>query len=783
MGADGRTSVVFYTMNPLLNGMNDKQAEAVKTTKGPLLIMAGAGSGKTRVLTHRIAYLIDEKLVNPWNILAITFTNKAAREMRERAMALNPATADTLIATFHSMCVRILRRDADHIGYNRNFTIVDPGEQRTLMKRILKNLNLDPKKWNERAILGTISNAKNDLLDEVAYENQAGDMYTQIVAKCYKAYQAELRQSESMDFDDLIMLTLRLFDQNPDVLAYYQQRYQYIHVDEYQDTNHAQYQLVKLLASRFKNICVVGDADQSIYGWRGADMQNILDFEKDYPEAKVVMLEENYRSTKKILQAANAVINNNRNRRPKKLWTQNSDGEQIVYYRARDEREEAVFVASTIDNIVREQGKNFKDFAVLYRTNAQSRTIEEALLKSNIPYTMVGGTKFYSRKEIRDVISYLNVIANTADNISYERIVNEPKRGVGPGTLEKIRDFANLQNMSLLDASANIMLSGVKGKAAQAVWDLANLLMNLRTDLDKYSVTELVETVLDKTGYLDALRVQNTLESQARIENIEEFLTVTKNFDENQDDAPEDESGIDKLSRFLNDLALIADTDDGDAETAEVTLMTLHAAKGLEFPIVFLIGMEEGVFPLSRAAEDQDELEEERRLAYVGITRAEQLLFVTNANTRTLFGKTSYNRPSRFIREIDDELLQYQGLARPANSSFGVRYSNSSDQSMSFGKGMSLQQALQARKAKAQPTSRGAQPYSKAIKGVPLGQSASTSKEAVDWQIGDIAHHRKWGDGTVLAVTGSGKTQELKINFPEVGLKKLLASVAPIEKK
>lgn len=783
MGADGRTSVVFYTMNPLLNGMNDRQTEAVKTTEGPLLIMAGAGSGKTRVLTHRIAYLIDEKFVNPWNILAITFTNKAAREMRERAMALNPATADTLIATFHSMCVRILRRDADHIGYNRNFTIVDPGEQRTLMKRILKNLNIDPKKWNERAILGTISNAKNDLLDEVAYENQAGDMYTQIVAKCYKAYQAELHQSEAMDFDDLIMLTLRLFDQNPDVLAYYQQRYQYIHVDEYQDTNHAQYQLVKLLASRFKNICVVGDADQSIYGWRGADMQNILDFEKDYPEAKVVMLEENYRSTKKILQAANAVINNNRNRRPKKLWTQNADGEQIVYYRARDEREEAVFVASTIDNIVREQGKNFKDFAVLYRTNAQSRTIEEALLKSNIPYTMVGGTKFYSRKEIRDVISYLNVIANTADNISYERIVNEPKRGVGPGTLEKIRDFANLQNMSLLDASANIMLSGVKGKAAQAVWDLANLLMNLRADLDKYSVTELVETVLDKTGYLDALRVQNTLESQARIENIEEFLTVTKNFDENQDDAPEDESGIDKLSRFLNDLALIADTDDGDVETAEVTLMTLHAAKGLEFPIVFLIGMEEGVFPLSRAAEDQDELEEERRLAYVGITRAEQLLFVTNANARTLFGKTSYNRPSRFIREIDDELLQYQGLARPANSSFGVCYSNSSDQSMSFGKGMSLQQALQARKVKVQPTSRGVQPYSKAIKGVPFGQASGASKEAVDWQIGDIAHHRKWGDGTVLAVMGSGKTQELKINFPEVGLKKLLASVAPIEKK
>lgn len=639
-------------MNPLLTGMNDQQAEAVQTTEGPLLIMAGAGSGKTRVLTHRIAYLIDEKMINPWNILAITFTNKAAREMRERAVALNPATSETLIATFHSMCVRILRREADHIGYNRNFTIVDPGEQRTLMKRILKNLNLDPKKWNERAILGTISNAKNDLLDEIAYEHQAGDMYTQIVAKCYKAYQEELRRSEAMDFDDLIMMTLRLFDKNPDVLAYYQQRYQYIHVDEYQDTNHAQYQLVKLLASRFKNICVVGDADQSIYGWRGADMQNILDFEKDYPEAKVVLLEENYRSTKKILQAANEVIKNNRNRRPKKLWTQNDEGEQIVYYRANDERDEAVFVASTIDNIVREKVKNFKDFAVLYRTNAQSRTIEEALLKSNIPYTMVGGTKFYSRKEIRDVISYLNLIANTSDNISFERVVNEPKRGVGPGTLEKLRNFAYEQNMSLLDASANIMLSPIKGKAAQGVYDFANMILNLRDQLDGLSITDTVEAILDKSGYLDALSMQQTLESQSRIENIEEFMSVTKNFDETNTDGTEDETGIDRLGRFLNDLALIADTDDGEVEAAEVTLMTLHAAKGLEFPVVFLIGMEEGVFPLSRASEEPDELEEERRLAYVGITRAEEILFLTNANTRTLFGKTSYNRPSRFLREI-----------------------------------------------------------------------------------------------------------------------------------
>ena len=761
-------------MNPLLNGMNDRQAEAVQTTEGPLLIMAGAGSGKTRVLTHRIAYLIDEKMVNPWNILAITFTNKAAREMKERAYQLNPATQDCLIATFHSMCVRILRRDADHIGYNRNFTIVDPGEQRTLMKRILKSLNLDPKKWNERTILGTISNAKNDLIDEVAYAAQAGDMYTQIVAKCYEAYQKELRQSEAVDFDDLIMLTLRLFDQHPDVLTYYQQKFQYIHVDEYQDTNHAQYQLVKLLASRFKNICVVGDADQSIYGWRGADMQNILDFEKDYKEAKVVLLEENYRSTKTILQAANDVIKNNRHRRPKNLWTQNEDGEEIVYYRANDEQDEAVFVAKTIEELSREAGYKHRDFAVLYRTNAQSRTIEEALLKSNIPYTMVGGTKFYSRKEIRDVIAYLNLIANLSDNISFERIINEPKRGIGPGTVDKIRDFAQLQESSLLDASANIMLSGIKGKAAQAIWDFANLILDFRERLDQLTITVLVEEVLDKTGYMTALTNQGNLESQARIENIQEFLSVTKNFDENGETV-EDESGVETLSRFLNDLALIADTDDGAQETSEVTLMTLHAAKGLEFPVVFLIGMEENVFPLSRAAEDPDELEEERRLAYVGITRAEKVLFLTNANSRLLFGRTSYNRPTRFINEISSDLLTYQGLARPANTSFKASYSNGGG--TTFGKGMSLSQALQERKRQAAPSTL-------TSSSLPFGNSnRAVAKESVAWSIGDIAIHKKWGEGTVLEVSGSGSTQELKINFPEVGLKKLLASVAPIEKK
>lgn len=766
-------------MNPLLQGMNDRQAEAVQATEGPLLIMAGAGSGKTRVLTHRIAYLIEEKLVNPWNILAITFTNKAAREMRERAVNLNPRAQDTLIATFHSMCVRILRRDADHIGYNRNFTIVDPGEQRTLMKRILKELNVDSKKFTERSILGTISNLKNDLITADAYDKTTSDLYSQIVAKAYHHYETELKRSESMDFDDLIMNTILLFDKNPDVLAYYQGKFQYIHVDEYQDTNQAQYQLVQLLAKRFKNLCVVGDADQSIYGWRGANMQNILDFETDYPEAKVVLLEENYRSTKTILQAANDVIGNNQNRRPKKLWTQNPDGDNIVYHRSGSELEEANFVAGQISREMTDKGRQYADFAVLYRTNAQSRAIEEALLKSNIPYTMVGGTKFYSRKEIRDVVAYLNVIANHRDNLSFERIVNEPKRGVGPKALETLRGFAAQQNVSLLEAARDVTLSSLKGKAASELFNLAHTLLNLSDDIDQYSMTELVEAVLDKTGYRKALQIQTTsLEAQNRLENIDEFLTVTKSFDDKPDETTDDslaetteenETGLDKLSRFLNDLSLVADTDSYD-ETSQVTLMTLHAAKGLEFPVVFLVGMEEGIFPLSRQAEDEDELEEERRLAYVGITRAEEVLYLTNANSRTLYGRSSYNHASRFLGEIDDDLLTYAGLARKANTSYNASYQtgsvskNQSTANRQFGSGMSLADAIKGRKsAVSRP-------------------EAKSEKSVVDWSIGDIAHHKKWGDGTVLDVSGTGSNMELKIAFPEVGLKRLLAQMAPIEK-
>lgn len=755
------------TMNKLLESMNNKQVEAVQCTEGPLLIMAGAGSGKTRVLTHRIAYLIDEKMVNPWNILAITFTNKAAREMRERAEALTAAAQDSQISTFHSMCVRILRRDADNIGYNRNFTIIDPGEQKTLMKRILKEMNLDPKQWDPKTLLSTISNAKNDLLTPENYQKviNINNPYQMLAAKAYEMYQKELRKAESMDFDDLIMQTLRLFDEHPDILIYYQQKFQYIHVDEYQDTNHAQYQLVKLLASRFKNICVVGDADQSIYGWRGADMQNILDFEKDYPSAKVVLLEENYRSTQTILQAANNVIQNNVNRKPKDLWTQNISGEQIIYYRANDERDEAIFVASSIAEQIKKECK-YSDFAVLYRTNAQSRVIEEAFLKSNIPYAMVAGTRFYSRKEIRDVIAYLNVIANPRDDISFTRIVNEPKRGVGPTSLEKLRIFATQQDQSLAQASLDITLSGMTGKAVGEIYNLGLILENLRSDTEELTITELVEKVLDKTHYLSTLQNQVNLENQTRIENIEEFLSVTKNFDDHDKESSENETRIERLSRFLNDLSLIADIDDYEEESDQVTMMTLHAAKGLEFPVVFLIGLEEGIFPLSRASEDQEELEEERRLAYVGITRAEKTLYLTNANKRTLYGKSSFNRASRFISEIDDQLLNYAGLAHKKGTSFNTTFRM--NDKTHFTNGIGISDEIHQRKDKINPFA---------------SEMPKVEPIIIEWEMGDTAIHRKWGEGVVLEVTGTGKNMELKINFPEVGMKRVLAAVAPIKKK
>ncbi|HAY2613982.1 TPA: DNA helicase PcrA [Enterococcus faecium] len=737
----------------LLNGMNPRQKEAVLHTDGPLLLMAGAGSGKTRVLTHRIAYLIEEKEVNPWNILAITFTNKAAKEMKERVNAiLASGGEDVWVSTFHSMCVRILRRDVDFIGYNRNFTIIDSSEQLTLMKRILKELNIDPKKYDPRSILGTISQAKNSLQTPQDFAKMQGSYYEEIAAKCYAAYQKELQYNQCMDFDDLIMNTIRLFEEHPDSLTYYQNKFHYIHVDEYQDTNHAQYTLVNLLAGRFRNLCVVGDADQSIYGWRGADMQNILDFEKGYPDAAVILLEQNYRSTKNILSAANQVIENNSNRKPKNLWTENKEGNKITYYRADNERDETRFIVDRMQEEIRSNHRNYGDFAILYRTNAQSRVMEETLLKANIPYKMVGGHKFYDRKEIKDILAYLNVLVNPQDSISFERIVNSPKRGIGPGSIEKLRSFASLHEWPLLEAAQNVDLANIGGKAGQQLGAFGEMIQEVTQMIPYLTVTELTKEVLDRSGYLEDLKIQNTLEAQARIENLEEFLTVTQEFDkqfeqQNEEDADAPEE---KLTVFLNDLALVSDIDNLEEDASQVTLMTLHAAKGLEFPVVFLIGLEEGVFPLSRALMEESELEEERRLAYVGITRAEEALYLTNAFSRTLYGRTQYNRPSRFVEEIDQELLEIEGM-RPTPKKTPV-----------FAK-------------------KTAYSYKQPETAVVPSKSA-TGGENNSWKPGDKVKHKKWGLGTVVRVSGTSKDLELDVAFPSQGVKRLLAAFAPIEK-
>lgn len=738
----------------LLNGMNPRQKEAVLHTDGPLLLMAGAGSGKTRVLTHRIAYLIEEKEVNPWNILAITFTNKAAKEMKERVNAiLASGGEDVWVSTFHSMCVRILRRDVDFIGYNRNFTIIDSSEQLTLMKRILKELNIDPKKYDPRSILGTISQAKNSLQTPQDFAKMQGSYYEEIAAKCYAAYQKELQYNQCMDFDDLIMNTIRLFEEHPDSLTYYQNKFHYIHVDEYQDTNHAQYTLVNLLAGRFRNLCVVGDADQSIYGWRGADMQNILDFEKDYPDAAVILLEQNYRSTKNILSAANQVIENNSNRKPKNLWTENKEGNKITYYRADNERDETRFIVDRMQEEIRSNHRNYGDFAILYRTNAQSRVMEETLLKANIPYKMVGGHKFYDRKEIKDILAYLNVLANPQDSISFERIVNSPKRGIGPGSIEKLRSFASLHEWPLLEAAQNVDLANIGGKAGQQLGAFGEMIQEVTQMIPYLTVTELTKEVLDRSGYLEDLKIQNTLEAQARIENLEEFLTVTQEFDkqfeqQNEEDADAPEE---KLTVFLNDLALVSDIDNLEEDASQVTLMTLHAAKGLEFPVVFLIGLEEGVFPLSRALMEESELEEERRLAYVGITRAEEALYLTNAFSRTLYGRTQYNRPSRFVEEIDQELLEIEGMS-PTPKKTPV-----------FAKKTAAYSYKQPETAV-------------------VSSKSATGGEKNSWKPGDKVKHKKWGLGTVVRVSGTSKDLELDVAFPSQGVKRLLAAFAPIEK-
>lgn len=733
------------TTEELLAGLNEKQQEAVKHTEGPLLIMAGAGSGKTRVLTHRIAYLLEEKGVPPRNILAITFTNKAAREMRDRVIDLVGKDAENMwVSTFHSMCVRILRRDIDRIGYDRNFTILDSADQVSVVKQVLKNLNLDPKQYDPRAMLAAISSAKNELISDQDYEKKAGNFFERQVARVYSGYQQTLRKNQSLDFDDLIMQTIVLFQRVPETLEYYQRRFQYIHVDEYQDTNHAQYMLVKQLASRFHNICVVGDSDQSIYRWRGADITNILDFEKDYPNAQTIFLEQNYRSTKYILQAANHVIENNRSRKPKKLWTENEKGEKITYYQGVTEREEALFVVDEIRSLIQE-GYRPDEIAILYRTNAQSRIMEDVLLKSNITYQIVGGMRFYDRKEIKDMLAYLRLITNPNDDISFERIVNEPKRGIGRTTLERLQNYAALHDISLFETVKEVDFTGVSKRAANALVEFGELIESLAQQQEYLTATDMVEQVLERTGYEDMLKREGTLEAQSRLENLEEFKTVTQEFEKNAEDKT--------LVSFLTDLALIADIDQMDEEESvdgKVTLMTLHSAKGLEFPVVFLIGMEENVFPHSRSMFDDEEMEEERRLAYVGITRAEKKLYLTHAKMRSLYGRTNMNPISRFIQEIPEDLLE--GYEQARKSMYGSAFDNRTGDS---------------------------RPKRKARR---VHQPPNAAEET--WTPGDKVNHKKWGQGTIVRVQGEGDDMELDIAFPApTGIKRLLAKFAPITKE
>ncbi|MBO8164759.1 MAG: DNA helicase PcrA [Brevibacillus sp.] len=756
------------TQEKILAGLNPQQQEAVRTTEGPVLILAGAGSGKTRVLTQRVAYLVGEKRVAPWSILAITFTNKAAREMKERVARLVGSGADEIwISTFHSLCVRILRRDIDRIGYNRNFTILDAGDQLTVVKQCLNELNLDPKRYEPRAILAAISGAKNELIPPEKFAEKAGDPFQRAAAQVYERYQQRLKQNQSLDFDDLIMQTVRLFRDVPEVLDFYQKKFRYIHVDEYQDTNRAQYALISLIAAKYRNICCVGDADQSIYKWRGADISIILNFERDYPEAKLIKLEQNYRSTKNILEAANGVIAHNVMRKEKKLWTQNPTGDKIYCYRGNTEHDEAYFVVETIRQLLATY-KTYDKFAVLYRTNAQSRVVEDVLVKSNIPYTIVGGTKFYDRKEIKDMLAYLRLIANPDDDISLTRIINVPKRSIGETTVEKIETYARAHGLSMFRALQEVESIGLAARTTNAIRAFVEMIEQLMQMVDYLSVTELVEEMLKRTGYEQALHEEKSLEAAARLENIGEFKSVTQEFERKSEDR--------SLVAFLTDLALIADVDlldekQAEQETSEgqVTLMTLHSAKGLEFPVVFLIGMEEGIFPHSRALFDDTEMEEERRLAYVGITRAEEKLYLTHAYTRTLYGRTNSNPPSRFLMEIPEALLEDVHPAEGSGSrGFGQTY-RSAAAGYAGGTAYGRMQEGGAGSFRTSP-GKGTLPQHGAAAGI-------------DWRAGDKVKHAKWGIGTVVRTKGSGDDLELDIAFPSpIGVKKLLAKFAPIER-
>ena len=728
-------------MNSLLTGLNKEQQQAVQHTEGPLLILAGAGSGKTKVLTVRIAHLLAQG-VNPYEILAITFTNKAAKEMKSRVESLVGDVANRIwLSTFHSFCAKFLRFELDNfLGYNSNFTIYDTSDSQAVIKAALKALNLDDKYYPVGAMIGAISDAKNKLLFASDFRKQARDFYQQKVADVYEYYERELRKNNALDFDDLLLVAVKLLQSNEAVLDKYSKRFRYVMIDEYQDTNHAQYLLAKLLASHWKNIAVVGDADQSIYAWRGADIQNILDFEKDYPNCTSIKLEQNYRSTKIILDAANAVIENNEGRPKKNLWTDKTEGAKIQHFTAQSEHEEAAFIGDTIAKKHDIHGVPYGDIAILYRTNAQSRVLEEALIKRALPYTMVGGTKFYDRKEIKDVLAYLRVLYNPFDDLSLLRIINVPKRSIGATTVAKLQDYARANGTSLFMTLTQLhLVDTIKGKTKEKLEEFGILIFTLVAEMEDKTVLDILESILDRTGYLAQLEESTDPQDQARAENIGELLSVAKDF--------QDTNPTGTVEDFLEQVALVNDVDSFEQEESKVTLMTLHAAKGLEFPIVFLGGLEEGLFPHSRTLMNPEEIEEERRLAYVGITRAEKELYISNATTRTVFGRTSSYLPSRFIDEIPEELVD------------GLRA-----------------------KRKVPDDIKRHVPQHMSVTSRPVTKPIVRNEVIADWKVGDTAIHSKWGNGKVINVAGEGAGMKLTIEFPTQGVRVVMAKFAPVKK-
>ena len=758
-------------MQNLIDGLNDKQKEAVLNTEGPCLVIAGAGSGKTKVLTHKIAYLISEKNVKPWNILAITFTNKAATEMKQRIENLiGDAAGEMWMGTFHSICVKILRRFIDRIGFDTSFLIFDTSDQRTVVKECLKTLNMDDKLFTDRSVLAEISNAKNEMLTPSAYQAKySGDYRKEKIGQVYELYQKRLKENNAVDFDDIINYAIEILSSNADVLQYYTDKFHYVLVDEYQDTNKAQFTLVTILASRYGNITVVGDNDQGIYSFRGADISNILNFEKDFPGTRIIKLEQNYRCTGNILKAANAVIKHNENKYEKKLWTENEEGSLPCLYQAEDEYDEANYIVEQIEHLKTEEYLKPKDFAILYRMNAQSRAIEDILRRENIPYKIVGGVKFYERKEIKDVIAYLRLIQNPSDNISLRRIINEPKRGIGKTSLDnvqKISDQTGLSSYQIIKHAEEYGLNRIKANADEFI----SLIEEFRAKKEELSISELITEVLQKSGYSKSLELENTIEAETRIQNIDEFLTVAIEFEE--------ESAENSLSEFLESITLSSDIDEMQDEDNSVTLMTLHSAKGLEFPVIFLVGMEEGIFPGYKSIGEPKELEEERRLFYVGITRAKQFLYLTCAKHRTIFGSTSYNAISRFVKEIPDNLLD--GIANnDEEEKFNdMQYNWEYGKASNFGKVKTYKSEQEASKIKTNTYNyRTAESFLNSLK-----QKQSASKVDISkYKEGMRIYHKKFGEGTIQKMEEEGEDYKLDIQFDKAGHKRLMAKFAGLE--